>query len=343
MMTALAQSYLERKVTDPELRAKLTPDYPVGCKRPLMSREWFPTLTRPNVGVVTEPIAEITEAGIRTADGEVHEVDTIVYGTGFRANEYLTAVDFYGRDGRRLRDDWRDGAEAYLGLTVAGLPEPVHALRPEHQRRELDHLHPRGAGELHHERAAHDDASPHRLARRPPPGDGRTTTVASRPRWTARCGPPGCHNYFRTDAGKVVTQLPYSGGPLLAAHAVLPELGRTGNVVRLRPSRASGGGPRVAISSTIDSGSSRPGSSGRGWWNTTSVNPIAAYRPTKSSNAPVLASGRSSVLPTMKMRRIVSGSRPIAAHASSSRRDCSRTAARSRPPRTAPCATGRRT
>ena len=72
--------------------------------------------------LVTEPITEITEQGIRTADGEEHAVDTIIYGTGFRANEYLTAVDFYGRGGRRLRDDWRDGAEAYLGLTVSGYP-----------------------------------------------------------------------------------------------------------------------------------------------------------------------------------------------------------------------------
>ena len=120
--TALAQSYLERKITDPELRAKLTPDYPVGCKRPLISREWFPALTRPNVRLVTEPITEITERGIRTVDGEEHTVDTIIYGTGFKANEYLTAVDFYGRDGRRLHDDWHDGAEAYLGLTVSGYP-----------------------------------------------------------------------------------------------------------------------------------------------------------------------------------------------------------------------------
>ena len=63
MQTELARSYLERKIDDPELRAKLTPDYPVGCKRPLISREWFPALTRPNVRLVTEPIVEITEAG----------------------------------------------------------------------------------------------------------------------------------------------------------------------------------------------------------------------------------------------------------------------------------------
>src|SRR5262249_46580160 len=94
----------------------------VGCKRPLISREWFPALTRDNVRLVTEPVVEITEGGVRTADGEEHLVDTLIYGTGFRANEYLYAVDVYGRDGRRLHDEWRDGAEAYLGMSVPGYP-----------------------------------------------------------------------------------------------------------------------------------------------------------------------------------------------------------------------------
>ena len=76
----------------------------------------------PTVRLVTSPIVEITEAGLRTADGEEHAVDTIIYGTGFRANEYLTSVTIRGRGGRTLRDDWRDGAEAYLGLSVAGYP-----------------------------------------------------------------------------------------------------------------------------------------------------------------------------------------------------------------------------
>lgn len=210
-MTALAQSYLERKITDPELRAKLTPDYPVGCKRPLISRDWFPTLTRENVRVVTEPITEITEQGVRTADGEEHVVDTIVYGTGFRANEYLTAVDFYGRDGRRLRDDWRDGAEAYLGLTVSGYPNLfmlygpntngvnsiifMHEAQANYIMGALRTMRRRRIGSLDVRRRVMDRYN--RRIQAAMPG-----TV-----WTA-----GCTNYFRTAAGKVVTQLPYSGG-----------------------------------------------------------------------------------------------------------------------------------
>ena len=69
----MARAYLARKVADPEIRAKLTPSYPVGCKRPLQSRAWFPTFLRPNVALETSPIVEFTECGLRTADGADHD------------------------------------------------------------------------------------------------------------------------------------------------------------------------------------------------------------------------------------------------------------------------------
>ena len=121
-LTEMAHSYLQRKVRDPELRAKLTPTYPVGCKRPLQSRAWFPTFALPNVRLETSPIVEFTERGLRTADGAEHEVDTVIYGTGFHAADYLRSLDVHGTNGRRLRDDWCDGAEAYLGTVVPGYP-----------------------------------------------------------------------------------------------------------------------------------------------------------------------------------------------------------------------------
>ncbi|HEX4587407.1 MAG TPA: NAD(P)/FAD-dependent oxidoreductase [Mycobacterium sp.] len=117
-LTEMARSYLTRKVTDPDLRAKLTPTYPVGCKRPLQSRAWFPTFTLPHVSLETSPIVGFTERGLRTADGAEHDVDTVIYGTGFHAADYLRSIEVYGTAGRRLRDDWRDGAEAYLGTVV---------------------------------------------------------------------------------------------------------------------------------------------------------------------------------------------------------------------------------
>jgi cation diffusion facilitator CzcD-associated flavoprotein CzcO len=113
---------LRTEVTDPELREKLVPGYPMGCKRVLISNDYLPALVRPNVEVVTDGIREVTEAGVVTADGRVREVDAIVLGTGFQANEFLAPMAIRGRDGVDLNDVWRNGAEAYLGLAISGFP-----------------------------------------------------------------------------------------------------------------------------------------------------------------------------------------------------------------------------
>lgn len=113
---------LAHQVPDPELRAKLTPDYPVGCKRILISNDYLRTMTRANVEVVTDHITEITPHGVVTADGTHREVDTIIYGTGFQATNFLASVDVIGRGGRSLHDEWADGASAYMGTTVHGYP-----------------------------------------------------------------------------------------------------------------------------------------------------------------------------------------------------------------------------
>ena len=87
-----------------------------------MSRDWFPTFALPHVHLETSPIVRFTESGCCTADGNEHRLDTVIYGTGFKAADYLSSLDVYGTGGRRLHDDWRDGAEAYLGTLVAGYP-----------------------------------------------------------------------------------------------------------------------------------------------------------------------------------------------------------------------------
>ena len=183
-LTGMAHSYLLRKVKDPELRAKLTPTYPVGCKRPLQSRTWFPTFALPNVTLETSPIVEFTERGLRTADGREHEVDTVIYGTGFRAVDFLGSLDVYGRGGRRLHDDWIDGAEAYLGTVVPGYPNLFTLVWPQHERRYLDHLHPGSAIRVRPSRSGrdgrptapvgrHQTARPRRVQRRNPSRSGR--------------------------------------------------------------------------------------------------------------------------------------------------------------------------
>jgi cation diffusion facilitator CzcD-associated flavoprotein CzcO len=119
---ALARRHLRRGVTDPRLRARLVPDYPIGCKRVLVSNDWYPTLDRPDVEVVAAGIDRIEPAGIRTRDGRFLACDTIVFATGFRATEFLVPMQVTGRGGRTLEEAWADGAEAHLGIAVAGFP-----------------------------------------------------------------------------------------------------------------------------------------------------------------------------------------------------------------------------
>ncbi|MEY4764856.1 MAG: hypothetical protein RI907_1529 [Pseudomonadota bacterium] len=116
------RALLRRQVADPALRAQLTPDYPIGCKRILLSNDYLATMAKPNVKLVTQGIRRITPTGIETTDGQHHRADAIVYGTGFAATEFLAPMTITGRDGQDLNAAWRHGAQAYLGLTVPGFP-----------------------------------------------------------------------------------------------------------------------------------------------------------------------------------------------------------------------------
>jgi cation diffusion facilitator CzcD-associated flavoprotein CzcO len=118
-----AKRHLRKQVTDPALRAKLTPAYQIGCKRLLQSNDYYPALARDNVDLATTPITRVTPTGVITADGVEHECDTIVLGTGFEISGNLTRIGLLGRDGVDLADAWkRDGIGAHLGITVAGYP-----------------------------------------------------------------------------------------------------------------------------------------------------------------------------------------------------------------------------
>ncbi len=116
------QLNLRRHVKDADLRAKLVPDYPLGCKRLLFSNDWYPTLAQPHVDVVTDGVADVEPDGIRTADGTLHELDVVILGTGFAATEFLAPMEITGRGGRRLAEAWAGGARAHLGITVPDFP-----------------------------------------------------------------------------------------------------------------------------------------------------------------------------------------------------------------------------
>ncbi|MEU7892385.1 NAD(P)/FAD-dependent oxidoreductase [Nonomuraea sp. NPDC049152] len=116
-----ALGHLHAQVADQDLRAKLTPAFPVGCKRVIIDSSFYPALTRPNVDVVTDPITRITPKGVETIEG-VREADTIIYATGFRSTEFLQPITFTGLGGISLAEQWKDGAEAYLGIAVPNFP-----------------------------------------------------------------------------------------------------------------------------------------------------------------------------------------------------------------------------
>jgi len=118
----IARAHLEAQVADPALRARLTPTYTMGCKRILLSDDFYPALTRPNVELVADRIREVQAHGIVTDDGAERAVDTIILATGFHVTDNPTYRRVHGRDGRSLADMWSGGSQAYLGTAVAGFP-----------------------------------------------------------------------------------------------------------------------------------------------------------------------------------------------------------------------------
>ncbi|HEX8821274.1 MAG TPA: NAD(P)/FAD-dependent oxidoreductase, partial [Archangium sp.] len=125
-----ARRFLEQSIPDPELRAKLTPNYVLGCKRVLLSNDYYPALLRPNVELVTEGIQEITRDGLLTKEGTARSVDAIIFATGFQAAEAAAPFPIHGRGGLELEEAWRTNAEAYLGATVAGMPNLFFLVGP---------------------------------------------------------------------------------------------------------------------------------------------------------------------------------------------------------------------
>ncbi|WP_372000340.1 NAD(P)/FAD-dependent oxidoreductase [Tistrella mobilis] len=117
-----ALASLADRVADPMLRRRLTPDYPAGCKRIVLSNDWYDTLVRPGVEVVARRITRITPEGVETADGGRHALDVLIWATGFRTTEFLMPMRISGRGGIDLHEAWTGGAEAHRGVAVAGFP-----------------------------------------------------------------------------------------------------------------------------------------------------------------------------------------------------------------------------
>ena len=173
------------------MRRKLTPDMPFGCKRPLASNVYYPTFNRPNVELVVEPITEITEDSVVTADGRARPVDTIILATGFATTKFLGALDVVGRDGVHIDDAWADGAQAYLGITTTGFPNLFMLYGPNTNNGSIIYMIECQVDYVMQRAATHGRRG-HRRARREARRDGRVQRrAAGRPSPASRCGRPG--------------------------------------------------------------------------------------------------------------------------------------------------------
>ncbi|WP_213453718.1 flavin-containing monooxygenase [Rhizomonospora bruguierae] len=119
---AKSVDFIRATIPDEQLAAKVTPNYPWGCKRPVLSDSFYPALMRANVTLVAAPVVRATSNGVVDATGAEHEVDVLVMSTGFRTTDYLDTVEVVGRGGVKLHDYWGDRPRAYLGVTVPRFP-----------------------------------------------------------------------------------------------------------------------------------------------------------------------------------------------------------------------------
>jgi len=130
LFETVARRHLARQVPDAALRARLTPDYTIGCKRILISNDYYPALSQANVQVIADGVREIRANSVVAADGSEREVDVIIWGTGFQAADPVPRGVFFGRDGVDILDAWKDGAEAYKGTAVPGFPNLFFIVGP---------------------------------------------------------------------------------------------------------------------------------------------------------------------------------------------------------------------
>ncbi|MEE2732738.1 MAG: NAD(P)/FAD-dependent oxidoreductase [Pseudomonadota bacterium] len=126
----VAKSHLHRQVPDRWLRRQLTPDFRIGCKRVLMSNDYYPALQQPNCKLITWPIVRMTETGIQTVEGVEHQFDCVVFATGFDVGNAGTPFPIQGLDGRDLAVEWQDGARAFKSISVAGYPNLFFTFGP---------------------------------------------------------------------------------------------------------------------------------------------------------------------------------------------------------------------
>lgn len=215
-----ALSSAQRLLQARGIRGQVTPDYAMGCKRVLFTGDWFRTLRRPDVDLVTADIERVTATGLDTADGRTHPCDVLVYGTGFAATEFLAPVRITGRDGRALHDEWRGGAFAHLGIAVPGFPNMFLVYGPNTNTGNTSVVY-------FHEAQARYIVQAVRLLAATGPVEVRAEVAAAfDAEMQRRLGASvwvGCDSWYRTGGGRVVTNWPGMAGEYAARTARLDE------------------------------------------------------------------------------------------------------------------------
>jgi cation diffusion facilitator CzcD-associated flavoprotein CzcO len=204
---ARSAAFMRLQLRDPELRRKAWPHYTFGCKRVLFSSRYLPALGRANVDLVTEPIVRVQERGLLTADGALHELDCIIWGTGFQTTEFMFPMQITGARGRSLREAWAEGPRAHLGICVSGFPNMFLMYGPNtntsggsiiffeeaqaaYLRQALERLRSGGGGAIDVRPAAQDA------------GDRALQARFAGTAWTR------CDSWYRNEQGRIVANWP---------------------------------------------------------------------------------------------------------------------------------------
>ncbi|HWL01784.1 MAG TPA: NAD(P)/FAD-dependent oxidoreductase [Microbacteriaceae bacterium] len=208
---AACRGYIEATIEDAATRAAVTPDYAWGCKRPVFSTTFYPTLNRQNVSLVPKAVASVTERGLVDADGEEHPVDVIVMSTGFQPTSFLSTLAVRGAGGRDIQDAWGDRPTAYLGITVPGFPNFFILYGPNTN----------GGFAITSMLERQAEVAVRRIRRAIRKNAIVDTSERATARWTAWVerqidermsagNDPGCTNYYHSESGANVTQWPLS-------------------------------------------------------------------------------------------------------------------------------------
>lgn len=195
-------------VEDPALREKLLPSHPWGCKRPLFSNDYYPAFNRPNLELVTDAIERITKSGV-VAGGRLRPVDTLILATGFAANRFLSVLDVRGRGGVSIRDAWKEGPQAFLGVTTAGFPNLFQLYGPNTNNGsiitmiefQVDHVVSL-VKRIADEPLAWLDVRPTAMAEY---NEQIQKAIGEVTVWQS-----SCNHYYASDSGRIVTQYPHS-------------------------------------------------------------------------------------------------------------------------------------